>query len=94
MPGGFGTNQRNFRAGVEQGWCGDQVELGYAAWECNLLWCFCRPGCGSIPGRRIVGPNEISCFKKGYSLEISTDFDAFFFLMKANEIWNFVEPNF
>jgi len=28
--------------------------------------------------RRTMGPNKISCFKKGYSLEISTDFDAFF----------------
>jgi len=29
--------------------------------------------------QRTMGPNKISCFKKGYNLEISIDFDAFFF---------------
>jgi len=54
-----------------------------------------RNSCSTIR-RRTVGPNEISCFKKSYSLEISTDFDAFFFfLMKVNEICNnFIKPNF
>lgn len=41
--------------------------------------------CDMFPWRRTVAPsNEVSCFKKGRSLEISNHFDAFFLLFNES----------